>query len=209
MGFRSLALDLWGLVHSRSGALAVLLVLLPIGTGGMFNLLPALAKDWHAGVHEVLIVSGLLGGGVQIAGSLFGGMLSDRADKKLVYCAGGIALSIASIAMMLGPRTPAGFILFALIYAFIMGICYGAFTAVVLEAIGKGAAATKFTLMICVSNIGVQGMQLFDGVLHDRHGVAGMLVGEALLGIAGVVLFVLVIAVTARTNAKPVMAARP
>lgn len=197
-GLRELALDLWSLLRSRPGALAILLVLLPIGTGGIWNLLPALAKDWHAGAHEVLIVSGLLGGGAQIVGSLAGGFLSDRVGKMLFYCASGLALSIAAVAMAFGPRTPEGFVLLSLIYAFTMGSCYGAFTAVVLEAIGKGAAATKFTLMICISNFGVQAVQMFDGIVHDSRGVDAMLIGEALLGVAGIVLFVAVIIVTRR-----------
>ena len=59
------------------------------------------------------------------------------------------------------------------------------------------------SVCICVSNFGVQVVQLFDGILHDRRGVDAMLVGEALLGIAGVVVFAVVFAVTRRTKARP------
>jgi PAT family beta-lactamase induction signal transducer AmpG len=59
---------------------------------------------------------------------------------------------------------------------------------VVLEAIGKGAAATKFNLLAAASNVPIAAMTDVDGLFHDRYGTSAMLYGEAavaLLAIAG------------------------
>jgi hypothetical protein len=64
---------------------------------------------------------------------------------------------------------------------------------VVLEVIGRGAAATKFNLMASVSNVPIAVMPLVDGTLHDQHGSNAMFYGEAALSVAAAVLFGLLV----------------
>lgn len=199
-GLKALARDVVDLLRSRTGALAFLLLLLPIGTGGMSNLLPALARDWQAGTASVVAVSGVGGGLVQIVGSLAGGMLCDRFDRKLVYCVAGVAIALVAATMAFGPRTPVAFVTFSFLYLLVLGTCYASFTAVGLEAIGKGAAATKLMVFICVSNLSVNLVEFADGVVHDRLDVAGMLLFEAALGSVSVLLFAGVTWWTARST---------
>ena len=188
-GLKALGRDVVDLLRSRTGTLAFLLLLLPIGTGSMSNLLPALARDWHARTASVVAVSGVGGGLVQIVGSLAGGMLCDRFNRKLVYCVAGVAIALVVAAMAFGPRTPVAFVAFSLLYLLVLGTCYASFTAVGLEAIGKGAAATKLMVFICVSNLSINVVEFADGVVHDRLNVAGMLLFEAALGGVSVLLF--------------------
>jgi hypothetical protein len=91
--------------------------------------------------------------------------------------------------MALGPRTPMAFLLFATLYNLIIGGCYGAFAALTLEAIGHGAAATKYTLIASISNVPIMLMTLVDGAAETRYGASGMLYTEAAWGLAAVVLF--------------------
>jgi MFS transporter, PAT family, beta-lactamase induction signal transducer AmpG len=181
--------DVLGLVRTRIGLLACFIMLLPIGSGGLTSLWAAVAKDWGAGADEVALVGGLLSGVVTIPGCILGGWLADRMDRKRAYCLFGIGLAAVAVAMVFGPRTPTGFLVFACIYNLVVGFCYGAYSAVTLEAIGKGAAATKFNLISSISNVPVLLVTLVDGWAETRFGATGMLYVEAAMGVAGVAIY--------------------
>ncbi len=99
------------------------------------------------------------------------------------------------VAVVFLPRTQEVWIGATLAYNALLGACYSAYSAVVLEVIGKGAAATKFNLMASVANVPVFFMPIVDGLLHDRHGTNAMFYGEAALSVAAALLFGLVVLV--------------
>ncbi|MDB5437035.1 MAG: AmpG permease, partial [Phenylobacterium sp.] len=178
--------DVLTLVRTRIGLLACFIMLLPIGSGGLQQLWAAIAKDWGAGADEVALVGGLLSGLVSIPGCIAGGYLADRMDRKRAYSLFGVALSAVAVAMAFGPRTPMAFLVFACLYNFVVGFCYGAYSAVTLEAIGHGAAATKFNLISSISNVPILVVTLVDGWAETKFGATGMLLTEAGIGVAGV-----------------------
>ena len=91
-----------------------------------------------------------------------------------------------------------------MIYAFITGLTYAGFSAFVLEAMGLGAAATKFSLFASLSNMPIAYMTSIDGWAYERWGAAGMLFTEAVMGAVGLVLFLGVLVVLpARKSATP------
>ena len=135
--------DLWCVARSRAGYLAVLICFLPIGTGAASNLWSAVADDWHASADTVALVTGVLNGVVSAAGCLAGGHIADRIDRKTAYALYGLALAVCAAAMAWAPRTESMYIAFTLIYAFGQGLAYAGFSAVALEAMGLGAAATN------------------------------------------------------------------
>jgi len=184
--------DVWTIAFSRIGFLALLLFLLPIGTGAASGLWSAIAGDWRADADTVALVNGILGGLVAIPGSLLGGYLSDAMDRKTSYGVFGLVLAAWAAAMAFAPRSPEMFVLFTLGYAFLTGFTYAAFTAVTLETIGQGAAATKYNLLACVSNVPIAYMTYLNGVAHEQWGSGGMLYFEAALGVAAVAFFALV-----------------
>ncbi|MFL5294934.1 MAG: MFS transporter [Phenylobacterium sp.] len=188
--------DVFVLARTRIGLLACFIMLLPIGSGGLQQLWAAIAKDWGAGADEVALVGGLLSGLLGIPGCIAGGYLADRMDRKRAYGLFGIALAAVAVAMAFGPRTPASFLAFACLYNFATGFCYGAFSAVTLEAIGKGAAATKYNLIASLSNVPILVVTLVDGWAETRFGATGMLFTEAAMGVAGVTLYALVAVAT-------------
>jgi len=181
--------DLWSVARSRTGILALLICFLPIGTGAASNLWSAVADDWHASADTVALVTGALTGVVCAIGCLVGGYGSDRMDRKTSYALYGLLMAICAVAMALAPRTEAMYATFVLIYAFIQGLTYAGFTAVVLEAIGLGAAATKYNLFASLSNMPIAYMTVVDGWGHTRWGAAGLLETEAVIGLAGIVVF--------------------
>ncbi|MDB5464490.1 MAG: AmpG permease [Phenylobacterium sp.] len=188
--------DVLTLVRTRIGLLACFIMLLPIGSGGLQQLWAAIAKDWGAGADEVALVGGLLSGLVSIPGCIAGGYLADRMDRKRAYSLFGVALSAVAVAMAFGPRTPMAFLVFACLYNFVVGFCYGAYSAVTLEAIGHGAAATKFNLISSISNVPILVVTLVDGWAETKFGATGMLLTEAGIGVAGVAVYGLVAVAT-------------
>jgi hypothetical protein len=98
--------------------------------------------------------------------------------------------------MALSPRTQATFVIFTCLYAFILGLSYAAFGAVSLEAIGTGAAATKYNLVACISNIPIAYQTLIDGWAQARWGSGGMLYVEAACSVAAVAIYLLFAATT-------------
>ena len=187
--FVNVGKDVWSLARSRLGFLALVLMLLPIGLGTAQNLWAAIANDWHASADTVALVIGVMGGVISMFGCVFGGYLSDRMDRKTAYCVFGVVLALCAVAMAMAPRTEAVFVVFTCLYAFILGFCYAGFGAVTLEAIGQGAAATKYNLLASISNIAIVYMTVVVGWAQTRWGSGGMLFTEAALGTGAVAVF--------------------
>jgi MFS family permease len=186
--------DLWKTAKSRLGAIALILCFLPIGSGAAGGLWSAVANDWKASETTVELVTGVFGGLVSAAGCVAGGWLCDRMDRKRAYVLFGVLQALCAANMAVAPRTESAYIYFTMTYAFITGLTYAGFTAVVLEAMGLGAAATKFNLFASLSNMPIAYMTSIDGWAHERWGAAGMLYTEAVAGAIGLVLFLGVIA---------------
>jgi hypothetical protein len=79
---------------------------------------------------------------------------------------------------------------FVMLYWVITGFAYAAFSAVVLEAIGHGAAATKYNVFASLSNMPIAYMTLVDGWTHTRAGAGTMLQVEALIAVAAIGVFI-------------------
>jgi MFS family permease len=190
--------DLWQVVRARAGILALLICFLPIGSGAASNLWAAVADDWHASANTVALATGVFSGIVSALGCIFGGYGADRMDRKTAYALYGLLMALSTAAMAVAPRTETMYVVFTLIYAFIQGLTYAGFTAVVLETIGLGAAATKYNLYASLSNMPIAYMTLVDGWAHTRWGAAGLLNVEAAFGVVGIIVFIVVAMVLPR-----------
>ena len=180
--------DVWQLVRSRGGALALILCFLPIGTAAVT--FSAIAGEWRASANTVALISGVLGGLISAAGCMSGGWICDRMDRKAAYVWFGIFQAASGVAMAMLPRNQAMFILWVSVYSFASGLCYAAFSAFVLEAIGKGAAATKYNALASLSNVPIYYMTNIDGWAHDHWSSTGMFFTESGLAVASAVIFV-------------------
>jgi predicted MFS family arabinose efflux permease len=184
--------DLWQVAKTRGGILALLICFLPMGSGAASNLWSAVADDWSASANTVALATGVFNGIVSALGCIVGGYACDRMDRKTAYLIYGALMAMCTVAMALAPRTESMYVVFTLVYAFIQGLTYAGFTAVVLETIGLGAAATKFNVYASLSNMPIAYMTLVDGWGHARWGAAGLLNVEAAIGVVGIVVFVVV-----------------
>jgi MFS transporter, PAT family, beta-lactamase induction signal transducer AmpG len=192
-------IDLWNTAKSRAGLIALFLCFLPIGSGAAGNLWSTVAGDWQASAKTVELVTGVLGGLVSAAGCVIGGWLCDRMNRKAAYVFYGVLQAVCAAAMALAPRNENAYIVFTLVYAFITGLTYAGFSAFVLEAMGLGAAATKYNLFASLSNMPIAYVTSLDGWAYEHWGAAGMLFAEATAGAVGLLLF---LGVLARLPAK-------
>lgn len=188
--------DIWEMARSRVGFLALILLMLPAGTGAASNLWSAVAGDWHASADLVALSTGVLGGVVAMAGSITAGRFLDRFNRKQAYIACAVGMAACALAMAVAPRTPAMFMGFTMLYALSNGAMYAAYGAVMLEAIGRGAAATKSPLCASLANIPIAVMTMTDGAAQSHWGSGGMLVIEAAIGVVVMIGFVIFAAAT-------------
>jgi MFS family permease len=185
--------DIFSMVRAAIPLFTIVLVCSPIGAGAMNNLWSAVAPDWNAGPDTVALITGILNGVVSAIGCIMGGWIADRIGRWWSYFGSGVAIAIVAIVMAVAPRTPMSFSAGVLVYALFCGMAYAAFSAVVLFAIGRGAASTKYATLSSLGNIPVVYMTALNGWVHDRFGTAWMLHSEALLGIACVIVALVIL----------------
>ncbi len=198
---KEVARDVRDVARSRIGYLALIVMVLPIASGAA----PwaAIAGEWTADADLVALVNGVVGGLVSAAGALVGGYLCDRMSPKRAYCLFGLLAGVVAVAMAWSARSPSAFVVFVLGYNAMVGCGFAAYSAVVLEAIGRRSAATNFNLMASLSNVPIALMTSFDGWSHDRFGTNAMLYGELALPAATIAAFaVFVTATRPRSGAR-------
>lgn len=185
--------DLWATLRSRGGALAALLFMLPVGTGAAASVLTqaAVAAHWGAGAKEVALLQGTLAGVITAGGCFLGGWWCQRQHPRAVYMVISLALAAVASGMALAPATVTTFVVASCVYNLGVGIAYAGFTAVTLDAIGRGAGATKYSMLASISNFPIWWLGLLLGWVADERGAAAMLHTEALLGVLGVAIFAL------------------
>jgi len=181
--------DVWQTIKTKMGLLGLIIVLLPTGTCAASTLFAAFAKDWKAGADIVALINGVAGGLITGLGSLAGGWICDRIDRKLSYLLFGLLQATCAVAMAFFPHTNAMYITWTLAYSITAGMAYSAYNAVTLEAIGKGAAATKFEVYASVSNAPIYLMTFIEGIAYTKWGANGLLNTEALFACGSVALF--------------------
>jgi MFS family permease len=180
--------ELWRMIRSRSGVLCGVLCILPIGTGAATNVLSQaeVAAKWGVAEGTVSLVNGVMNGLVSAVGCLIGGELCARYSSRRVYAAVGLLMAGVAAAMAAAPFIPSMYVTFILAYALTTGLAYAAFTGFVLDAIGRGAAATKYNGFASISNLPITYMGIVLAEAFTRRGAKGMLLTEAAAGVLGI-----------------------
>jgi len=180
--------DCWEVIRARLGWLTLFLFVLPLGAGAAANLLTGIAHEWRVGpgLLAAIALAGAIATGV---GSIVGGYICDRMDRRAAYVLFGVLAGATAAMAALAPKTPVWFVAFGVSYNAALGMAYAAYAAANLEAIGRGAAATKYTLFASVANIPVALMPLADGWADTRHGADAMLWLEFGVALAAAALY--------------------
>jgi PAT family beta-lactamase induction signal transducer AmpG len=191
--------DIWLVFKAKAGILALFLCILPIGTGSAGSLFAAVANDWEASAKVVALLTGALGGLITIVGCLLGGWICDLMNRRTAYVLFGLSQAVCAAGMALCPHTQLMYIIWTSVYSLSNGLAYAGFTAFVLDAIGKGAAATKYNVFAGLSNTPIYFMTLIEGWADKRWGASGLLNTEAVVAAVAIVLF---FAVNSLTNLR-------
>jgi MFS family permease len=161
----------------------------PVGTAALINFFAGLSDDYHASAGMVAFVNGPMNGLLTAGGSLLGGWACDRMNRRVAYLIAGGLTAACGLAMMLAPLQPMTYAVGVCMYLFISGLCYAAFSAVVLEAVGSTtgeAASTQYTLFTSAGNAAIAYTGFLDTRAHKQHGPRSLLGVDAALNLAGI-----------------------
>lgn len=213
---RKLLREIKDTLWNRAGITGILLCLSPVGTAALANYFSGMAKTYvsHDIAAElaklpvdqaaklldekvsdlVAFVTGPVGQILTAAGALFGGFICDRTNRRAMYLLSGVLTAIVGLGMAFSPPSQMTFTVGGLLYALVTGFCYAAFTATVLETMGKDSksAATRYSLFTASGNFAIWYVGLIDTRFASKYGVNGVVASDAVLNIAGVVVLGLV-----------------
>ncbi len=185
--------ELAGVIRSKAGRVGLLLAILPIGTGAAQFLFGSLGPEWNASADVVSFVLGAGGGVAIVIGCMTGGFIADYMSKPKAYAV-ACAVGVVAVAVMpFSPRTEFWYAATTLFYTFALGLSVATFTGMILSIIGDRAAATKINLFIALNTMFSLFVLRLLGSVHDRLHTDGMLLTEAGLGVAALVLFAAVV----------------
>lgn len=187
MAMVGVAKDMWHTIKSRAGMLCALLCLLPMNSGTATNILSQaeVAAKWGADENTVALVNGVLNGVLSAISCLVAGEICARVNSRKVYAGVALLLAVVAVVMAMAPQTRTNFVVFSLVYVFVVSLSYTAFTGFVLDAIGKGAAATKYNAFASLSNMPITYMGLVLAWAETRWGERAMLCADAAVGVLG------------------------
>lgn len=174
-------------LQSRGGKLAAILCFVPVSTGAAQGVLTqeAVARFWGAGESQVAWIQGYTSGAVTVVGCFLGGYLCEKYHPRKAYALIGLVMAGVAFAMALSPATVSMYVVWNLAYALAVGMAYAAFTALVLNAMGPGAGATKYNIFASLSNFPLWWLGLLLGQVADLAGPVGTLGVEGLMGLLG------------------------
>jgi MFS transporter, PAT family, beta-lactamase induction signal transducer AmpG len=198
--FRAMLQDVWTTAKSRPGWTGMLFCVSPVGTAALLNYFSGIAVDYRATPRMVALVNGALNGLITAVGSLGGGWLCDRMDRRVAYLVSGTLTAVVGIGMALGPLSPTTYAVGVCTYFLVSGFCYSAFSSVVLEAVGRAgaSASAQYALFVAAGNLAITYVGWFDTRFHHQYGPRALLGVDAGLNLAGVLLLGMVIALLYR-----------
>ena len=192
--FRQTLREVGAVLFSRSGLTGMALSLSPVGTVALINYFSGMSRAYGVDANTVALLTLISNVAMQALGAFIGGYVCDRFNRRVLYLVGGTLAAVCAIVMALSPPTPATYVIGVMTYTLITGFCYAAFTAYVLETIGKSdrTAATKYSMFTAAANVAITYVGFIDTRFNERYGVAGVIGSDAALNLIGVVILGLV-----------------
>jgi MFS transporter, PAT family, beta-lactamase induction signal transducer AmpG len=182
--------DLWALVKRRQVLIAVALFIAPAGTFSLTNFLGARGSDYHASAAFV----GFIGGAGVAAGGIAGCFLLPPLSRLLslrwLYLAVGFFGSLATLGLILLPRTPTSFAITLITENLIQSLAITASMAIIFETIGRNnpLASTTFCFVSSMYGIPISYMLYVDSFGYTHRGITGSLAADAGAGLVASVL---------------------
>jgi len=188
---RGALVELWRFVATPRGMVTAMMCALPFAAGTEAGLMGAIAHEWGVTSGQLAVIASL-GAAANIAGALASGALARRFGAFPIYLACGLGMMATMTAFAFAPRLPAVFFAAELFYRALATGGYAALLAMVMTAVGKGAASTKAAAMWSLTNFTAFYATLIEGQVHDGAGIRAMLLTD--VAMAGAALALLTIA---------------
>ena len=189
--FRALAHDVGDVLRSPRTLIGLVFFLSPVGSAAVMNLISSVGPDYHASDSQVAFVSGLAGGILSAIGCMVGGFICDRMNRMAAYALAGLSSAVFAVWMAVGPANAFTYTGGYTGYSLAAGFAYAAFTALVLEVLGKRphAAGSAYSLLVASGNVPIAYMTWVDGVAYKHASVKGLMGADAFAnGVGGVIL---------------------
>jgi len=195
---RELVRDLWGLLRSRDGLVALFVAISTIQAGAASAVFSAIAEDWHASRALVEATNGWMSGIVQALGAGLGGWFMSRMDRRATFMLAGGLTAVMGIVMVLLPREPWAYATCTLVYNTFLGAAYAGFSAFVYATIGKKAVATKYNILASMMNLSISYKIGVLGAASKSHGPSGLLITDASITLVAIAVLIGVIVLAAK-----------
>lgn len=186
--------DVGAVLFSKKGLTGVALCISPVGTAAMTQYFSGIGADYAASDARIAFVSGGASVAVTAVGALVGGYLCDRYNRRALYLLSGVLTAACGLIVAALPHSPETYTYGATVYNLITGLCYSAFTAMVLETIGEGgkAAGTQYAVFVSAGNAAIAYVVLVDTRFKDGYGIDGVWHADAALNLIGVIVLAIV-----------------
>jgi len=191
--FRALAHDVGDVLKAPRTLIGLVFFLSPVGSAAVMNLISSVGPDYHASDSQVAFVSGLAGGILSAIGCMVGGFICDRMNRMTAYALAGLSSAVFAVWMAVGPANAFTYTGGYTGYSLAAGFAYAAFTALVLEVLGKRphAAGSAYSLLVASGNVPIAYMTWVDGVAYKHASVKGLMGADAFANGAGGVILLL------------------
>lgn len=164
-----------------------LVMIFPMGSGAMFELLPELAADYHISGQQVAWINGIGGALLTAAGALAATLVPARVRAPIAYLSVCLVNEATLAVLWLGPLRPSVYFVGTTLFLFTVGAAYALFTAVVLEYMGDSgkSGSARYSIVNSLGNIPVVYMAKVDGIGYAHWGAHGMPGIDVVLGSIG------------------------
>ncbi|MEJ2009816.1 MAG: MFS transporter [Acidobacteriota bacterium] len=185
----------WRACKTKEVMTGFALFLVPASAEAAINLFSGMGNDFHTSTTTVVWVTGAGCAITASVGALLGGYAANRVSRGYLYLGAGLTTSVVSVTMALTPHTPLAFILGALIYNGLAGVCYAAFNALGYQLVGQDSpvASTQLGLFAAATNLAIVYMTWADGQGFKHFGTRGLLLTDGLASMISATLLLILL----------------
>jgi len=185
--FRTFFGDLYKLLRQRRCRYGLLVFLAPVCSFALP--FAAVGKEFHTSENWMATINGPTHAVVCSLGCLAAVYVARWVSVRMAYILTGLIAAFVTGVMMFSPRTMMVFAVGRLLYSFLEGINFAAYSAYLYQLVGKNnpLAGTQVSLMSAASCLPIVYMTALDGLGFDLGGMTGMLAMDTFVAVAACV----------------------
>jgi PAT family beta-lactamase induction signal transducer AmpG len=202
---KTMASEIRSTLFAKKAIAALLLLVSPVGTAAAQSLFAAMAREYSVGEQGVLLLNGILGGVLTMAGAFAAVIVPAHWDRRIAYPAAGLLCACSGIFLAVAPMTPWAYFTGVALYMFSSGACYAFFLGVVMLALGEAgkSASSRYTILVSLGNLPVVYMTRIEGWGYGQFGAKAVpaldAAGNLLVAIAATIWIALALSRKQRT----------